>query len=215
MLDRAKERHQFKRDYIELRLEMREQMALGLPYLTSAMMSHASKKCLENQTLYYQIEKTTKVWWPIVGWFHYYFLNYRLDTFDHNILGVIPDRISKSLANSSYPAPDTFEDSITDALKQSFRLKDWLRGRSFEQILSSVSIALLRSSSSVYKVSDMMTLGTYQNQIPSDMKYRVRVGFIPFLNYLVDNKLIDTASKDISLPVGFSNIIDRDSGIKS
>lgn len=214
MLARSKEKHRIESDFNELQCEMREQMALGLPHTTSVLLKYAVRKCLKNQNIYYQLEKSTKVWWPVIGWFHYYFLDFRFDTFDSELLGIKTERLEKSLANTSYPVPYTFEESIADSLRQAFMLKDWLRNRSFEQILDTVSIVLLRSPNSVYKVSDMMTLGTFQNAIPVSMKNDVKVGFIPFLNYLVDNKIIDTASKDVSLPIGFSNIIDSDRGIK-
>jgi len=214
MLARSKEKPRFESDFNELQSEMKEQMALGLPYTTSVLLKYASRKCLKHQSLYYQIEKSTKVWWPVIGWFHYYFLDFRLDTFDSELIGVKPERLERSLANASYPAPYTFEESIGDSLRQAFMMKDWMRNRSFEQILSTVSIVLLKSPKTIYQVSDMMTLGTFQNSIPVSMKNDIKVGFIPFLNYLVDNKLIDTESKDVSLPIGFSNIVDSDRGIK-
>lgn len=195
----------------DLQEEIEKDMSLNLPLKTSVFLKKITKQALLNQDMYYRIEKKTKIWWPIIAWLHYYFLNYQKDTFEASFLGVKTDVISKSLVNAGYPAPYSFEESITDVLKEAFPLSDWLRSRPLQNIFNFISLGLTRIRSSLHCVGDMMTLGGFNNPLPYNGFLKHKIGLVPFINYLIDNKMIDKETKELLLPIGFSNIIDRDS----
>lgn len=191
----------------DLQEEIEKDMSLNLPLRTSVFLKKITKKALLNQDMYYRIEKKTKIWWPIIAWLHYYFLDYKMDTFNSKWIGVNPDTISKSLVNSCYPAPHSFEESIVDALKEAFPLSDWLRNRPLQNIFNFISLGLTRIKNSLHCVGDMMTLGGFNNPLPYNGFLKHKIGLVPFINYLLDNKLIDRESKEVLLPIGFSNIV--------